>query len=444
MKSSLNCKLVLFLLFFALLRIIAYYFIGLKEIPSWSDAVAYDAYALAILNQPDWLTNPDFYGDSRPPGFAMFLAFIYSIFGVKNLIAVYFFLISLSVATTYYIFKLSVSIFGEERSFLAFLWSGFYFFYVSYSVMLARESVSIFLIIFSFYHLWIFLNQEGKKNSLRNLDLWKFIIAFMILLHTDARYLFYIPFLIILFVIYREFWEGVKQYFWVLCILILMLAPWTIRNYFAYNGFVLINTRTLDTREDSVSMRFKLLSTEKITRTFKTPHFPANSDYPDEAERTLIKEGLNPCNRSDEEIRLIMKNVYPASTFLGRKLYSMIDMWVPFRFWSDYRPFPDGRLREPWSLRHNIISILFYGLLLPFVLIAVFLLLKEGNKAVWFLVFPVLIQGLLHFLMFGLDRYRVPIDSFIIILGCYGIQMTREVVEKRRKNTIVPTVLGLQ
>ena len=418
-------NLLLFLSGFFLLRLIFSYFLGWQEIPSGSDAVSYNSYALAILNQTDWLTNPSFLGDYRPPGYPLFLALIYSIFGVQNLLAVYFFQAIIGTLTVYYIFKLSSSIFGERKSFLSLFWAGFYFFYLWHTGMLLRETLVFFLIIFSFYHLWVSFQSEKPDHCLRSGNLWAFIISFIFLLHTDSRYLFYIPFLAILFVIYSDFWKGVKTYSWVLTMLILLLVPWTVRNYIAYDGFVLINTRTLDARQENISMRTKQLSAAMVTQT-------ENKDYPSEQERALIKRGQNPNNRTPEEIEIIKKDVYPASTFLGRKLYKFKEMWIPFRTWSDYEPFPGARFRGPWSLRHNLSSLIFYGTLIPFFFVGIFYLLKTRNNVVWFLLFPIATQALLHFLMWGKDRYRMPIDAFIIILGCYGMIIIYDLIRRRK------------
>lgn len=65
--------------------------------------------------------------------------------------------------------------------------------------------------------------------------------------------------------------------------------------------------------------------------------------------------------------------------------------------------------------------MLYYGTLLPFMLFAIYYLFREKNKFLIFLTFPLIIQTLLHVLQWGLGRYRMPIDSFIIILGTYGI-----------------------
>jgi len=419
-------KLLLVLTFFFLLRIIYAYFSSYQEIPAQGDVVTYNEYALAILNKADWLANPDFLGHYRPPVYPMFLAIIYSIFGAENLFAVYFFQAIISTLTVYYIFKLSSSIFDEKKSFLSLFWAGFYCFYLWYAKLIIRETLIIFLIIFSFYHLWIFLKNKEKTHYLKSIDLWKFMIAFTILLHTDARYLFYIPFISILFVIYKNIWVGVKQYSCVLGIFILLLIPWSIRNYIAYDGFVLINTRTIDARQENISVRLEILSGGEATQLI-------NKNYPSEEERTLIKKGKNPNNRSRDEINIIKKDVYAPTTFIWKRLYRFKEMWIPFRFWSDYEPFPEAKFKGPWSLKHNLGSIVFYGILIPFVFYNVFYLFKKREKEIYFLIFPIVIHTLLHFLMWGKERYRLPIDAFIIILGCYGIIIFTENLKKIKK-----------
>ncbi len=219
---------------------------------------------------------------------------------------------------------------------------------------------------------------------------------------------------------------------------ILLLIPWTIRNYIAYDGFILINTRTIDLREKAGSISFldhgaggNILNFGKIA------HGAINENYPTEEERKLIKNGINPNNRPGEEISAIKNDRYPASTFIARKWYNFIHYWKPFDFGLSYRPFPDARFNGSWSARHNVSSIICYGFLLPFLIFAVYNLARKKNRVWYFLTFPLIIQTLLHVIQWGKTRYRIPIDAFIIILGTYGIyMMAKSILDKRKKITI--------
>lgn len=417
-------NLAMLLLLFCLLRVVYCFFFGWQEIPYGSDGFNYNKYALAILEQTDWLTSATFQGHYRPPGYPLFLALTYTIFGLENLFAVYCFQAALSTLTIYYVYSLSIYTVGKRSSFLVLFWAGLDFFYLRYTGMISRETLIFFLLIFSFYNLWLFFQGERSFHCLKSTYFWAFIIVFTFLLHTDPRYLFYIPFFLVLFVLYSDFWKGVKDYSWVLAMLILFLVPWTVRNYIAYNGFVLINTRTIDTRQKGLPLPLAKLKNAEITR-------ERNIDYPSEAERVLVKKGENPKNRSSEETRIIREGVYASPTFLGRKLYRLKEMWIPFRTWSDYEPLPAAKFIGPWSFRHNLASITFYGTLIPFAIVGLLVLYKKRNNAVWFLLFPIAIQALLHFLMWGKERYRIPVDAFIIILGCYGISLVYETAKRR-------------
>ena len=422
--NKLSKKQIWVLLFlFFIIRIVWCLIFGWKEIDPGSDGPEYNSSALHILKDWSWLIHPDFLGHYRPPVYPVFLAIIYHFFGAGNLKAVFFFQAIINTITVYYIFKLSSHILGERNSYLSLLWSGIYVLYFYWIGRLYRETLVWFFLIFSFYQLWLFFETQKSGNLLRNKHAWLFLISFVLLVHTDGRFLFYVPFFIILFVIFFGFSYGIKQYAKILLIFLLMLVPWTIRNYFAYKGFVLISTWTLDLRknkEEGFIARLRHLYSNNKTERYKC----LNPDYPSEEEIRLIKKGLNPRNRPKYEIELIRKGKLPATTYIGRKLYFLARMWLPFKFSWDYYPFPYAYLNKPWSLKHNIVSILLYGTLLPFFFFSLFYLIKKGrSKAVLFLSFPIWCHFLLHFLMWGKERYRIQIDAFIIILGCYGIQI---------------------
>ena len=109
-------------------------------------------------------------------------------------------------------------------------------------------------------------------------------------------------------------------------------------------------------------------------------------------------------------------------------------MWRPARFKADYFPFPDARFQGRWSFRHNVLGILFYGILLPFMFFGVYYLIKQKNRAWIFLSFPIIIQTLLHILQFGRNRYRIPIDAFIIILSVYAMYYSYEIIKNKLFN----------
>lgn len=415
-------KIIIFLLlFFFLIRIGVAIFLGQKEIMH-ADSPSYNGYATAILQNNNWLTNPDFFGHWRAPFYPMFIATIYTLFGTNNFIAVYIFQAFLSVITCFFIYKISKKTFNEKVAIFSLIWSGFYIFYLMYVRLLIRETLVIFLIIIFFYHLYLYLSDENRR--LRNF--WLLLISYFLLIHTDPRYLFYLPFFIFLYAIYQPVKKGIKNYFVFLFMTILLVIPWTIRNYIAYDRFVLI------TSFSSVYIRYsifskgieKVLNLEEINETI-------SKNYPTEEERNLIKQGLNPAGRSKEELEAIRKDIYPPLTYFKRILYWLIEFWRPVRFSAGYCPFPNAGFQGKWSLRHNLSSLFCYGILLPFMFLGFYFLIKEKNKIWIFLLFPILIQSLLHVLQTAIYRYRVPIDAFIIIVAFYGLYQIYYTIKKR-------------
>lgn len=417
-------------------RVLHTYLFGWHSVPAGSDGESYQGYALAVLNRADWLTNPDFTGNYRPPVYPLFVALIYLVFGEGNLLAVFWAQALVGTATVYFIFRLSSSVFGVRNSYLALFWGGLYYFYLWYEGTLLRETLIYFFIILAFYWLWLLLTRKRGERLIRSGPFWGFAVSLVLLIHTDARYLIYVPCISALFVIYRGIRGGIRDYAVSLLVILGLMTPWAVRNYVAYDGFVLVNTRTLDLRGSDATMRLNLLSTKKMTEVRSDPHWLANLDYPTQEERAAVKRGENPRGRPEYEVRMIVDDVYPATTFLGRKLFYARDMWVPFNFSYRYSPFPEAKIEEPWSARHNAASILFYGTILPFAAFGVLKLLWKRDRAVWFLVFPIFVQAALHFMTFGLERYRTHIDSFIIIIGCWGIVQAAGSLLRRKETAV--------
>lgn len=411
-------RLILLLLFFLLLRIFVVIIAG-QEASDFADGVSYNGFASALLQNSDWLTNPDFIGDYRPPIYPMFIAIIYAIFGMNNFLAVYIFQAILSTLTCFYIYQFAKKIFNHKVGLLSLIWSGVYISYLRYTSMLLRETLVFFFVIAFFYYLYLFLTYETKKTN----NFCLTVIFYFLLIHTDPRYLFYLPFFIILFIVYQSFWQGIKKYLVFLLITLLLMTPWAIRNYIAYDGIVIINTRGIDLRESND--RNPAMAVRKTGvlyfGTINSTKNNINKNYPSEEERKLIKSGLNPNNRSEDELIAIRNNVYPASTYLDRKIYMAIQLWKPFDFARSYRPFPDARYNGIWSIKHNLSTIICYGTLLPFMIFGIYIVIKKKDRIWYFLTFPLMVQTLLHILVLGRYRYRIPIDAFIIMLGCHGI-----------------------
>lgn len=410
--GGLDHKIWLLLLFFFALRVSVGLVAGQAD-ANVGDGESYNSYAQAILNNPDWLTDPDFPGSARAPVYPFFLAFIYLIFGAGNVTAVYIVQALLSTLVLYFIFRLAAKIFNNRVAFIALVWAGFYYFYLKYVGYVLRETLEFFLVAAAFYYLFLLLTEEGDR--LKNLIIAA--LSFFMLSHTNPKYLLLLPLLLGLFVIYQPFLAGLKRYLVFASVSLLLMVPWLIRNYIAYDGPVIINSR-LDFRGKEKMIKSSDFLTRSSFDSTVSRSVHGNAITPE--ERELIKQGLNPRQRSAGEIDAVMRDVYPAAGFWERRLAMLMEFWRVTKFRGHFLPNPSARF-EQWSLRHNLLNLLCYGILLPFFLGAVVWLIRRRHKYILYILFPVVFQALLHTFVWSRERYRHPVDMFIIIIGVYGL-----------------------
>lgn len=396
-----------------ILRLFYAHRFGWTNIPPGTDAESYHAYALAILNQSDWLTQPTFFGDYRPPGYPMFMALVYGVFGHNNLLALYGVQSLLSVLTCYYIYRLAREVVGQGWAWLPFVWAGAYLFYFWYVAMVWRETLIFFLMVYGFYYLAQYLLRPPATSNRPNADLWRFILSFAFLIHTDSRYLAYLPFLLLLFVWQRplSLKRGVIQFVWMAVIFGLLMIPWTLRNYQAYGGFVLINTRTLDlTKEEKLFTRGFLKS--KPVR------------VQDQARDGMVQVDFG-ARQKTVPLETVLQT-YPK-TSLAKAWFHLKELWRPL----DTQPTYYGvryndkiliKVAGPWSRRHNLLSMAFYGTLLPFLAYGVLQIIRRRPPLMGLLLFPLVMQSLFHTVTWGMERYRLPVDAFVMIIAAYGFQ----------------------
>lgn len=118
-----------------------------------------------------------------------------------------------------------------------------------------------------------------------------------------------------------------------------------------------------------------------------------SKNYPTLEERELIKAGKNPNNRSAKEVEAIKNDVFPPKNFIGREWFYFRELWTPYHFKSEYRPWPDCRFAEssyPY-FHKGIGKIIVYGTLLPFMIFTFIYLFRRKRKEVYFLYSPIFI-----------------------------------------------------
>lgn len=369
------------------------------------DQVGYDNFALQMLGGFGWLAVPT---SSRAPGYPAFLAGIYWIFG-HNYDAVRFIQVIISSVSVLLIFYLAREIFGRKIAFLSALWSAFYPFFSRYAELILRDTLSVFLMLLFL----IALHRVYRKSNFRNLVLS--VIPLTLLVHVNAKYLFYLPFIFVWMWVTCSRKRIAVMNYGVFCILLLAtMVPWTVRNYVAYNRVVLINTHSWDRYVPLVSHRFRSFA-RGIEQAAKG------------REDSRYNKGLMKSLRSRTEM---------LSLTVSRMFWQIERFWRICRFKGGPDPALGGGFNKKWTLIHNLASIIFFGSLLPFFLVGLIQYVRKWHLPSFVLIFPVVAQTTVHALVGGRPRYLLPIAPFIIIVAFYGIVYVYDLLRKFRQTLI--------
>lgn len=353
--------------------------------PPRGDAATYNDYAIAILETPDYLTN---YESKRPPVYPTVIAIVYQIVGINNYFAMKILngiFIAFACVITYLIGR---EVFNSAIiSLFSALWCATYSHFLFISSTLLRESLLILLIVSISY-----ITIKYIKSS-QNKYLYYLILLMGILVHTDPKFLALIPVPIIAMMFTSpdgslKKYKITKDLFIYFGLIVLLLVPWTVRNYWVYDRFVLL-----------------------------TPHLGSKLalDPP-----RLVEKYYEDVDRAD-----LFNKQYSIKEKIGFKLnavpFQFLDFWRFARFSGEYRPFPDVRYEKQWSDAHNISLTIQFGLLLPMFLYGLKQLLEKKNNYLLMLILPILTLNIIHVIQHAKPRYRIPIEPLIFLIAFFGI-----------------------
>ena len=369
-------KRLLFAVFLLALfiRVIVVVFVsGDNPVPSGGDAVSYDAYAREIV-AGDWLGKPVSY---REVGYPFFLSLVYRVAGDRPLAGCMANAL-LGALVCVLVFLLAERIFGITVAAASSLAIAFNAQLVFLGAQLLREAlVTLLLLCFSIVLLWAMRRPSWKRLGTAALLL-------VVLVHTDARFLFHLPFVAAYLVVaVGGILRGARSAAVFLLVFLVGMIPWQVHNLAVYDAFVLVNTRTM-----VKPVPWLEGSSEAARRHTPEPH--------------VRKEGSR------------------VLTGARRVLYDITEFSRVFRFRGEVRN-NSTAWEAPWSAFHNWSSILTYGVFLPFFFIAAWVV---GRRRMWeaaVLLVPIVAHTILHMIKWGRERYRAPIEPMIVILAAYGM-----------------------
>ena len=382
----------------------------------------YISYANNIIEQgifvPDLST---FYSNSYlvGPGFPLIIALLFRIFG-ESYLSIIILNAIISSLIPIIIFYISKEIFNKQIGIISSLWSIVYVLHIRYIPFVLKEVWLVFL-----FSLTIYLFIVSIKKD-RHFLLFMFSMVFAFLIHMDERFITYFPIFIVAFLVLDiKSWKyGLKKSVFCTCVVLLLMVPWLLRNYYVYKRPVILTERTAG-YTDKIFGYTKQASNDK--KAWELFYYQFEWD---ESMIDPILAGEEVPNLKGKRYKFLQEGLQNG---LIPHHYSKYEVWWvefkemcrPFRFYSEYVG-TGFKFEGPWSLRHNLSVGLTYGLLLPFFLIGVYFIIRIRHKYGLFLMVIILSHIIIHIFLtiapyFARNRYRIPIDSFIIIIAFYGI-----------------------
>ncbi len=412
-------KAILFMIALAIRMIVALNSYHNEVWISFADDLAREKYSNTIINKGliFEVTNYKSPESVFAPGIPIVLALKTLVFG-NTWLPVFILNAIIGALTCLIIYLISLQFFSINISLLAYAWAALYPNFIRYIETGGNEPWSVLLFALTF----LFAVKAINSQKI-NYNIILYSIFFTLLFHFDERYITYSLLFSVFLLLGQDLIRVKLKKVVLFALLTLMFSlPWLIRNYKVYNDIVLISCRTNNITDPIFNHRRELMFFD---------HTPDNK-YLSPAQIDSIHKGLLTTFSNGKpiykgQLEAMKSGNIPHSFTTSEKIFSRIYfLWVPLKFKDNYR-ITGYEFNPSWSLIHNLLNGLSYGLLLPFVLSGLFIILFQRRWKELILFSSILIyHTFIHvaFIPYTRDRYRHPIDFILIILGCYGICIT--------------------
>jgi 4-amino-4-deoxy-L-arabinose transferase-like glycosyltransferase len=385
-----NWRRALVSVFFTALLIRLVFVSTLQDAFYFPDSVAYSAAAVHLIS------NGEFGPYDRPPGYAVFLAAIYMVFG-ESILAVRIVETFLGALLAVVIALIAKRVAGEAVGALAgFLWAvypmGVFIAGLVYPENLLTTLLSLGMLCFlprSHQDL------SPKRAFLAGLMWGLATLTKPVVLATIGAVSLWVM-----------LWSGGKRLLLVSLLLLgagVTVVPWTVRDFFRYDRFVIVEPRAVQ-------------------------HLPvmraAEGGVKEKNIQNLLKQPGAFARHFQHEFR----------NFWKVELHRISMDWPSYRDALHKR---DSRIVQNTIFTStgliNTVSILATAPLFLFAIIgtAVMLFEPERRRHLALLWLTILSFAVVYSVFYAKTRYRIPIEPYIVILSAYGIKKTWDLVAAR-------------
>ena len=413
LRSPLSNRLWLLILLASLaLRLAAVAVMGnrVEGLPGIVDQISYHTLAQRVLSGHGFTMPTDWWPVTRanePTAhwsylYTLYLTAVYAVFGVKPLAARLLQALIVGLLWPWLTLRVGRRVGGPAVGLVAAAWSAVYGYFAYYSAALMTESFYITAILWTLDRSLTLAHGDWRKRQWALLGL---AIGVTVLLR--QVFLVFVP------VLFLWLWLApgrrgftpaevaaspslggrLRGSLLALAIMLLLILPWTVRNYRAFGHFVPLNTNAgyafFWANHPIYGAQFVAILPGKA------PYqrlIPAELRSLDEAalDSALLRRGFE----------FVMQD--PARYFL----LSLSRLRTFFMFWPESES----------SFLSNLVRVLSFGVALPFIIVGLWLTAREWRR--WSLLWLfVAVYTVVHLLSWALVRYRLPVDGVLLIFA---------------------------
>lgn len=370
-------------------------------LPGIQDQVSYDALARSLLDGRGYSFTKTWYPftpANTPTAhwsfiYPLYLAGVYAVTGYHPLAARLLQAAVGGALICFLVYLIGRRVADELTGLVGAALSAIYGYFIYYSAALMTETFSIVLILVSIY---LALEVKEKPTPVRWAMLGLALGAAALLRQTV---LLFVPFLL-LWLLWELRKGGIRWWCVVLPIVttVLMIAPWTVRNYLVYHQFLLLNSNA----------GYALYASNN-------PNM--GTDWRNELVVVPVPKELAGQNEAQLDRALTRKGLENILADPKRDLLLDLNKTLEyFRFW------PSGDS----SLMSNLNRVLSFGLYMPFMLVGLGLSFSRWRNFAPLYLFIVIHTGV-HLLTWPSPRYRLPVDAVsMIFAGLALIELARQ------------------
>ena len=429
-----------------ILRVAVALYLGneVVELPGTFDQISYHQLALRVLGGHGFSFGEPWWPATRanePTAhwsflYTLYLTAVYTLAGPNPIVARIIQAIAVGILMPLLVYRLSVLLFSSKSpaadkepdfhkgvliGLLAASIMAVYIYFVYYAATLMTESFYVTGILWSFV-ISLQMVRSGNSGSWRQWLLLGLALGLTILLR--QVFMLVVPF------IFAWMWFVLrpKLYYFLapLAVILFMILPWTIRNYYAFDHFVILNTNSgyalfWGNHPIHGTHFYSILPVELGTYDSLIPQELLSLNEA-KMESALLKLGIK--NVMDDPIRIFWLSLTRIPPY--------------FEFW----PSSDS------GLVSNISRVGSFGLFLPFMLFGLIRTLfyrfpswktRLASPFTAVYLFMLVYTGI-HVLTWTLIRYRLPIDAFLIIFAGLALLKIGEKLAAWRQRPLVAPV----